>query len=745
MKYVYQRVYIFDDVYCLYFSVSACYAQVFEMLTQLFESVQDKMDAKELFSRVKKASSSFRKGKSPAKRFYSDVESIISDAMRAKYAKSTNPSQKEKNKILLKTFQFMDQLMPGLADTIPERISEGKREERREELLAVIREGSRIHARRRQDLEDQEKKSIEYHDNRHNENAPQERDILARSKIERSTIGGAYDRRDGDVSSCGRSRIANPAAEAKESQAKEEITGSQTNEQATCSRQSSEGERSETKKGNAYINATSPCEGENHEETKLQHGAAAAHASTQESICRRKHKKGDTGISTASVDAHKAGSTHAASQAGTTYGSTKALSAINNEETSEQHKPSTTSNSISGKLQEFRANAANVTLGGNLPQKTDHSYLYDYPVASVPYDKGVLEVSMYEAQIEKDPETQKDYVSYIFKCEWGPPESLQDESETSQSNPKVTWLISRRYREFDALHEEIKAIIDDYVASRRYFGKESAGIDPSNLPSLPKKTWFKGTEPTIIADRKLGLSRYVKDLLEKFPLVLHMNPVDEFFSLTDRLRGVRRQARRSVDDGLGSGHSTHTGSLVDRVSRKLDQLRTSPDALAIPPFWEPALAVYADYGVQVLGTRSMPEEREDIIRNTDMLKAEQSQCVLQLITVFRDFLERAGKVQHRAGYLRSLIFQMLRCEAFVALKYIDNSIQEASAGDPEKLFQKEDQESGDCSGAARGGPDNRTARLVEEFCDQQEKLQKILAEHEDEITAIALARQYSVE
>eukprot|EP01138_Halocafeteria_seosinensis_P003427 gb/GECG01003503.1/.p1 GENE.gb/GECG01003503.1/~~gb/GECG01003503.1/.p1 ORF type:complete len:864 (+),score=192.00 gb/GECG01003503.1/:1-2592(+) len=694
--------------------------EVFSMLTELFESVQEQVDTQKLFSRIKKASSSFRKGKSSAKQYYDHIDGVISTVMHAKYASTETPSREESKKILLKRYQFMEQLMPYLAETVPARISENG-EEKKKELLDAIREASRIHAQKRAELENQAREHME------------------REPPRRYDHGGSSSRWETSQSGSTSKDLSVPVTErASHSAGSTSVHDSGTTKSSSASASTSH-------KQPTTAAAEDPLQQQETKKETVKTAAKTSSTSNSESKTSRDDKPG-----TAEVRKHSAASEERENMSTSVESASPQMEAQAPLKMRSNDSGTKPASSIASKLQEARANAATETQHGSLPAKTAHSYLYNYPVAYVPYDQGILSITMYGAQTEKEPQSEKEYVSYIIQCQWNLAQD-EDQEESSETNTKREWVVARRYREFDALHEEINDILDDYVASRKYFGKDTSSVDPSKLPSLPRKTWSKGTDPKVIADRKLGLARYIKELVEGFPLVLHMNPVDDFFMLTDRLRDVRRRKRGSDSRGIqhfGAHHGQRQPvSLIEAIRRKLDRLGSSEEELAVPPFWEQGVKVYGDYGAQVLVVRELPEERSDIIPPSDVLKENQQESIPRLIKLMEKHLDKAQKSNRKSTYLKNLIWQLLRCEAFVAYKYLENTMQAATDEEQRSslLNEPNEEESGASACAASDSIENRSAKLMETFLDQRERLQTVLGQHEDEMTAVALAEQYSAE
>lgn len=72
-----------------------------------------------------------------------------------------------------------------------------------------------------------------------------------------------------------------------------------------------------------------------------------------------------------------------------------------------------------------------------------------------------------------------------------------DVGVSGQSNvPTIRWTVARRYRAFEALHEELSKI----------YGKKT-------LPSLPKKSLLRSFDSSYIDSKQKGLQQYVRDLL----------------------------------------------------------------------------------------------------------------------------------------------------------------------------------------------------------------------------------------
>lgn len=66
----------------------------------------------------------------------------------------------------------------------------------------------------------------------------------------------------------------------------------------------------------------------------------------------------------------------------------------------------------------------------------------------------------------------------------------------STSTPTIRWTVARRYRAFEALHEELSKI----------YGKRT-------LPSLPKKSLLRSFDANYIDTKQKGLQQYIRDLL----------------------------------------------------------------------------------------------------------------------------------------------------------------------------------------------------------------------------------------
>jgi len=111
------------------------------------------------------------------------------------------------------------------------------------------------------------------------------------------------------------------------------------------------------------------------------------------------------------------------------------------------------------------------------------------------------------------------YTEYLMRCSWG-----------TNLDTLQPWIVSHRYREFDTLHADIlKAFPSDVTKC---------------LPALPKKDYLavfssKTVNPTVVAERRTALERYMSSLVTDFPQIMQSELLNSFLCIQERIATIQ--------------------------------------------------------------------------------------------------------------------------------------------------------------------------------------------------------------
>eukprot|EP00904_Undaria_pinnatifida_P008715 jgi/Undpi1/4974/HiC_scaffold_19.g08326.m1 len=139
---------------------------------------------------------------------------------------------------------------------------------------------------------------------------------------------------------------------------------------------------------------------------------------------------------------------------------------------------------------------------------------------------GVFSWSYYGTSDGIEANTRDTYTEHVMRCQWG---------RTADS--MQSWMVARRYREFDALDLDLR----DTYPDRR-----------DALPRLPPKEFFK-MAPDVVERRTKGLEVYMTTIIRRFPDILESSHLDRFLTISERLSGMKT-ATTAKGAGNGSGN-----------------------------------------------------------------------------------------------------------------------------------------------------------------------------------------------
>ncbi|CAM9155534.1 unnamed protein product [Choristocarpus tenellus] len=150
---------------------------------------------------------------------------------------------------------------------------------------------------------------------------------------------------------------------------------------------------------------------------------------------------------------------------------------------------------------------------------------------------GVFSWSYYGPSDGLEPVTNEMYTEHIMRCQWG-------HNEESMSS----WMVARRYREFDALDKDLR---------------EAFPHRANSFPNIPPKELFK-TSPDVVERRVKGLEQYMINIIRKFPDLLETHQMNKFLTISDRVATLRlkRETGNSKDQGKGY----HQGGDLHEIS-----------------------------------------------------------------------------------------------------------------------------------------------------------------------------------
>ncbi|CAB1112131.1 unnamed protein product [Ectocarpus sp. CCAP 1310/34] len=123
---------------------------------------------------------------------------------------------------------------------------------------------------------------------------------------------------------------------------------------------------------------------------------------------------------------------------------------------------------------------------------------------------GVFSWSYYGTSDGIESNTRDAYTEHVMRCQWG---------KSVHTMHEMSWMVARRYREFDALDLDLRDAYPD---------RKDA------LPRLPPKEFFK-MAPDVVERRAKGLELYMTTLIRRFPDMLASSHLDRFLTISERL------------------------------------------------------------------------------------------------------------------------------------------------------------------------------------------------------------------
>lgn len=158
----------------------------------------------------------------------------------------------------------------------------------------------------------------------------------------------------------------------------------------------------------------------------------------------------------------------------------------------------------------------------------------------------------------RDADNARDHVEYVLRVSWRPPDAAARARGSSRGSRRHSasstraWLVARRFRDFHALHRDLRRATD----------ADAASSTCRSLPRFPSRHAVaslllgRNRRDAFVASRERLLERYLAALLAADPGVPDEPAVDRFLELSTRLRGVAGQRataeRRPSKVNLGS-------------------------------------------------------------------------------------------------------------------------------------------------------------------------------------------------
>ena len=117
----------------------------------------------------------------------------------------------------------------------------------------------------------------------------------------------------------------------------------------------------------------------------------------------------------------------------------------------------------------------------------------------------------------------------MLLCQWGP---------TGRIDLSEYWLVAARYTEFKEMHKKLRKRLTDIIPSHLSY------------PSFPKKSGALKKSKRV-TERLRGLQQYLANLMELLAtssqLAEHIDELEDFFALKDRIDSIKRNAEMRLE------------------------------------------------------------------------------------------------------------------------------------------------------------------------------------------------------
>eukprot|EP00936_MAST-01D_sp_MAST-1D-sp1_P000908 g908.t1 len=146
-----------------------------------------------------------------------------------------------------------------------------------------------------------------------------------------------------------------------------------------------------------------------------------------------------------------------------------------------------------------------------------------------PYCDGEFKLSIYGSMRAYDYDEMCEVTEYVLLCQWGP---------TGRIDLSEYWLVAARYTEFKEMHKKLRKRLTDIIPSHLSY------------PSFPKKSGALKKNKRI-TERLRGLQQYLANLMELLAtssqLAEHIDELEDFFALKDRIDAIKRNAEMRME------------------------------------------------------------------------------------------------------------------------------------------------------------------------------------------------------
>ena len=124
-----------------------------------------------------------------------------------------------------------------------------------------------------------------------------------------------------------------------------------------------------------------------------------------------------------------------------------------------------------------------------------------------------------------------------------------------RSSSTITWVIYKRYSDFDTLHQELNTILNVSVIDK--------------LPILPPKSFTNNFDQVFVEKRKQGLEIYLRGLLA-IPDVVHLDLVARWLEVPDSVRAMLQQRPGAANNTNASAPLTADSNRLPATNEDTD-------------------------------------------------------------------------------------------------------------------------------------------------------------------------------
>lgn len=185
---------------------------------------------------------------------------------------------------------------------------------------------------------------------------------------------------------------------------------------------------------------------------------------------------------------------------------------------------------------------------------------------TTPLRGGLLTADVYGTQEGSDQ--GKAFTEYVLRCRW------------ERAGASRSWLVARRYSEFDALALVLQPRLDASAATSN---------GSASVPRLPGKSLFGwSTGASVVEGRRKGLAQWLNEVLTRFPWVTDLDEVDRFLTITPRLADLFNKfaeedaaaAVAAIGVGVGAPSAGRPAAPASTPDRAGGRLAVAPGRLA---------------------------------------------------------------------------------------------------------------------------------------------------------------------